>query len=192
MIQQGTVAKVFVNQFGTKTLYSFALQEHDGVYFSCGENNPNVETGNVVEFDVTQKGSKMYVNLPVTIKGTVSPAKSSAGKQGFKSGATSNAKDDYWTAREERDIVAQTSMRWQGAYDRALKLYELLLAAGAIKNPDTIKKLADRAPYIKGVVNQLATEIFHDTLRASGLGDGASEDNSIEVSDDDEGDEWNA
>lgn len=187
----GIVAKVFSKQFGDKTLHSFVLQDQDGVYYRSGEMAPGVKQGDVVEFEVKQSGANLYAQLPIKVTGTLSPAKTSRGKGGFKSGMGAG-KDDYWTAREERDIEAQYSMRWQGAYERALKLYPLLLEAEAIKPATAIKKLADRAPYVKGVINELATEIYMDTLKAKELTQLAQvEENIIEVSDDNEKDtDW--
>lgn len=187
----GIVSKVFSKQFGDKTLHSFVLQDQDGVYYRSGEMAPGVKQGDVVEFEVKQSGANLYAQLPIKVTGTLSPAKTSRGKGGFKSGVTASGKDDYWTAREERDIEAQYSMRWQGAYERALKLYPLLLEAEAIKPPTTIKKLADRAPYVKGIINELATEIYMDTLKAKEITQPANvPENPIEVSDDEQESEW--
>lgn len=189
---KGTISKIFENNFGGKTLYSFALDGKQGVYFNCGEQRPDANEGDMVEFTATQKGSRLHVNFPINVLGKAQTAPAT-GKAGFSKGANSTSKDEYWTAKEARDIEAQYSMRYQGAYDRGLSLARLLIDTQAVKHPSEIRSMSDRAAYVKALVDECTAEIYHNTVNAKALMEGntTSEGTPMEIKGNNEGDDWN-
>jgi len=127
----------------------------DGNWYGFGFESPGFEEGTVVEFEVKANGKWKNVDndtLKVLGKSTA-PAPKADNKS---SGSTGGSREDYWSKKEERDVVVQRQICYQAARNSALTFLEVLLSAECLRLP---AKVADRAEVMEGALKHY-TEVF--------------------------------
>lgn len=138
------------------SVYSFKLD--DGEWYRTGFEKPPAElsVGDSVKFSYTEDQYGKQVDLStLKIKKNPNPAAQSTG------GSTGgNGKDDYWKAREERDIEIQKRIGYAGCLNSAIALAEVLIPTGAFPVSDAKLKSKDGLPLTQAVLVQLADEFW--------------------------------
>lgn len=122
-----------------RKLYSIKLQNNP-TWFGTKFSHPGVSQGQQVEFEAAQNERGYWDVRPGTIKAKAdAPAVTGpAVRQTF-----TNAKDDYWTRKEERDLV-ENERRHEGASrNTAIAFVDLLLKNNALAVPSKKAELAD-------------------------------------------------
>ena len=183
MLQKGIVKKIISKPWGDKTMYSLALTDTEGL-FGFGNHNPKTKAGDLVEFDAEKnqkgywqaKGATLHVvqaGLEVVSNGSsvASVARSSGGRE------------EYWEAKEKRDIK-QNELREIGATrNTAIEWLKLLIEKEAIKLP---AKVADREQLLNDLLNDYINK-FRGLAKEAPLKDAGKAVEAAEVADS----EWN-
>lgn len=141
MNYQGVVSSISSFNYQGNLLWSFQLSGDKGTYFRTGSNAPKFEKGDLVNF-VGEPGKNGSVNVNVK---TIQSKKgdSEAADVGVAnvvrsvrpSQNGSGSKDDYWVAREQRDISTQKRIERQSCRNSALEFMKLILDKGEFKLP---------------------------------------------------------
>lgn len=167
----------------------------NGQWFGCGFNGVPCKKGDQVQFDVVQNGQ--YANCKVEtmqILGAAQPQaqqqQASYGNSGAKKsyaprqGASPAAsKDDYWTKKEERDVVTQTVIQLQASRNAAIAVCSSALSAGILPLP---AKKADAFDAFLAAVDEV-TQRYEVSSAAKREGGDPFADNSGAV---EAGDDW--
>lgn len=168
----------------------------NGQWFGCGFNGVPCKKGDQVQFDVVQNGQ--YANCKVEtmqILGAAQPQaqqtntysggakKSYGGQQRAPGGSVAASKDDYWTKKEERDVVTQTVIQLQASRNAAIAVCSSALAAGILPVP---AKKADAFDAFLAAVDEV-TQRYEASSGAKRAGGDPFADNSGAV---EAGDDW--
>ena len=168
----------------------------NGQWFGCGFNGVPCKKGDQVQFDVVQNGQ--YANCKVEtmqILGAAQPQAqyqqpASNTKPAYKaySGPRNNntvaaSKDDYWTKKEERDVVTQTVIQLQASRNAAIAVCSSALAAGILPVP---AKKADAFDAFLAAVDEV-TQRYEASSGAKREGGDPFADNSGAT---EAGDDW--
>ena len=147
----------FVEQHPEWKTYSFQLSG-DRTYYRAGKFF-KYQVGDSIEFDteVVGRNTKASKVRPY-VAGPVSAGTPAAVVANNARGATSQ--QEYWAAREARDVETQKRIELQSCRNSALELVKLLLAetVGAVKLPG---KQADKALAVEELVAHY-TKVFLD------------------------------
>ena len=155
----------------------------DGNWYGFGFESPGFEEGTVVEFDVKANGKwKNVDNDTLKVLG-----KSTAPKKEAAETYSGGNREDYWSKKEERDVVVQRQICYQASRNSALSFMTLLMEAGAVKMPT---KQADKVAVMEEVLNHytvMFTEATFDygleppvPVQALSAGENTEEDNDYE------------
>lgn len=175
---KGVVQKILVNpQYG---LTSFTIKGQDG-FFSLGKDKPTFKEGDPIQFDTNTVGKYTYAKdvAPWTDGGVsqgssvasvanAQPSRSFGNKgRSFGGNGGSAARDEYWAAKEARDIakegeyaLTQQRIEVQAARNAAIAAATVLIEKGLVASP---KKQADQYDHFLGLVNQLTDTFIKDT-----------------------------
>lgn len=150
---KGVVYKVFSRQVGKGTAYSIKIDGDDN-YYGCGFKNPGNLDGKYVSFDAG-KNAKGYWEADLKTLTVMDTAPVVANKS-----VPSSAKDAYWSAKEERDLVNDRQRHIGASVNTAIAFVELLTKADAIKQAksqsDRADILFDLVVYYSGKFQKLA------------------------------------
>jgi hypothetical protein len=175
---RGVVQKILVNpQYG---LTSFTIKGQDGFY-SIGKDKPTFQEGDSIQFETKVVGRHTYARdiAPWADGGTTNSApvaqvaaQASVPKQwggkprggGFGGGA---AKDEYWAAKEARDIakegeyaLTQKRIEIQAARNAAIETAKFMWEKQLCPIP---KKVGDQYDAFLALVDELATKYIENT-----------------------------
>lgn len=141
-------------------LYSLKLQ-NDDTWYNCGTRDPNVKSGDNVEFEFNLNPSgKAQVSLPsvrVLAGATATTVTQSQPSKEFRS-----SKDTYWEDKATDDKARDLRIQHQSARNAAIEVVGILVAKDLLKLPE---KNAGEA--VLGKVADL-TERFYNESRAVG------------------------
>lgn len=167
-MQQGIIKKVFSKPWTDKfkgteiTLYSFLL-EGDDKFYGCGSAPVNASPGDSVEF--TMKGK----NVDMSTFKVVDKVQVAAAPQPVQTGGSKKTdwakKDDYWAAKEARDIekeerfraVNEPRMALSVATEAAAQVVCAALAADVLGFGTAAK--SKRLDMLTGYVKDVATDL---------------------------------
>jgi hypothetical protein len=177
---EGTVYKIFEKPTKFGKMYSVKLMD-DPNYYGTGKIAPPVREGAKVQFTAGQNERGYWDADPKSFKvveASVSVAPSA------RSSVKVNAKDDYWTRKEERDLLNDKLRNIGAARNTAIEFVKFLVAQEAVTLPS---KKADKADALLALVEHYRVE-FQKVEEAKPVDTGETE----EVIDDlkDAG-EWN-
>jgi len=181
---KGTVKALGSKPYGSKTMYSFKVDED---WYGCGSDDPKVSKGDLIEFDFTENGRWKNVDvksISVLRHGT-EVIKTSSRKM-----AIGGARDDYWNRKEERDIITQSVIQLQSSRNSAIALADLILKNNAVKLPEAQAKRMD---VVVALVSDLTSK-FEEEATAKRSGTTSEEtvtDDSVEEETKEEEGIWN-
>ena len=132
MSTQGVVVNFSQRDWNGKTLYSALLDVNGSEnWFGLGEKAPEVQKGDLVEFEVEKKGRYNNVKGGVmNVKTKASPIPASNGR-----GTAWQQKEGYWQEKAERDLVNDARYNMRAACMMAKDVVLALYAQGDIKVP---------------------------------------------------------
>jgi hypothetical protein len=178
MIQliKGVVQKILVNsQYG---LTSFTIKGQDGFY-SLGKDKPTFKEGDSIQFETNPVGKYTYAkdiapwtdggvaSAPSVASVTNTQSNRSFGGKGRSFGGGTAAKDEYWAAKEARDIakegdyaLTQKRIEIQAARNAAIAAATVIIEKGLVIPP---KKQSDQYDHFIGLVDQLTTTFMANT-----------------------------
>lgn len=174
---QGVVQKV---KSVTRGKYNFIELMVGGQWYTIKfcEASP-VNEGENIQFTFDTKINGQYTNLEVDKKSIVKLAAPVAAPKAKAAYAkTKDAKDAYWVAKEERDLVTQKTIQYQAARNSAIEVVKIAQAAGVLELPKTKNKQLES---IVSLVETIADGMFlkaSDTKRLDSLKGLAKEVNS--------------
>ena len=109
--------------------YGYAAIKVSGTWYGADKKGSvNVSEGDLVEFEAF-KNAKNYDTYKSTSLKKLAAAQ--AGKPVDKGPVAS--KDEYWSAKEARDVVVEPRINYFAALDRAIAFVDLALRNGAVK-----------------------------------------------------------
>lgn len=178
---EGVVYKVFDRATKFGKMYSIKLTD-DPNYYGTGRTAPPVSEGAKVQFVAKQNERGYWDADPKSFKvveASVSVAPSA------RSSVKVNAKDDYWTRKEERDLLNDKLRNVGAARNTAIEFVKFLVAQEAITLPT---KKADKADALLALVEHYRVE-FQKTeeTKAEPTGEEVTE----EIDDLKDAGEWN-
>jgi hypothetical protein len=124
----------------------------NGQWFGCGFNGVPAKQGDFVQFEAVQNGQYLNADMgsfQVTGGGQAQQAPRAQGQGGgyqqrkpYGGGAQRQApaqaaasKDDYWTKKEERDVITQQVIQLQASRNAAIAVCSAALAQGILPLP---------------------------------------------------------
>lgn len=148
MIVKGVVYKIFSRPAGRGTAYSIKLDGND-TYFNAGFKDPGLNQGDSIQFEAGLNAKGYWeANLQSLRKVDPEPVVHTNASTTKVLG-----KDDYWTRKEQRDLVNDNARNVGASTNTAIAFVELLLKAEAVKIP---AKTADREVVIAELVDYYA------------------------------------
>lgn len=208
-VVKGTVDKVLSKK--TKNpkfkLWSFTLKGDD-TYYNTKFDMPHIDEGDTIKFVVEMEEYNGTERTKVDVKSikTVSadevpkPKAAAAPKKG---GYNNAAKDDYWAAKEQRDIHKDRLLSLQGCRTHAIEIAKFALEQDLLP---TVKKgkVADKLDLFLAEIDQIAMQLLdglHKYADGTGVGtakasakddasDGDDDDTPPDTDDADLDDDW--
>lgn len=175
MTIKGTVGKTYAKDWagndGNVVLHSFQLQG-DKRYFRTGTKKV-VNEGESISFDITGNNSVVEESL-AKLEGGVqaAPAPSNSYQQkpawGGKAKTTENfeARQQYWTNKEQRDIeVVEPRITWSSARTAAIEVVGLALQHDALAFGNASK--GAKLGIILDFVDEVAARFYHQSMSAA-------------------------
>lgn len=160
MQAQGRVSYVGSKPFGSKVLWSLRLQNNDA-WFNCGERDPNVKSGDNVEFEYTvNPNGKSQVSIPtvrVLAGAAATTVTQSAPSSSFKASSGSGSKE-YWDAKAETDKARDLRIQHQSARNAAIEVVGILVGKDLLKLPE---KNASEA--VLGKISDLTERFYKES-----------------------------
>jgi hypothetical protein len=153
---KGVVGKIYSKDFGDAMAWSFTLRG-DRTFYRLGNKKPFFSEGDSIQFDVEMKGQNAYARGASKWEGGEVVSSAPAAAVARSAGGPRNA-DDYWRAKEVRDIETQKRIELQSCRNSAIALVAELLKVEAVKLP---AKQADKVPVIEELVTHY-TKFFID------------------------------
>jgi 2C-methyl-D-erythritol 2,4-cyclodiphosphate synthase len=148
---EGVVYRVFEKPTKFGKMYSVKLMD-DPQYYGTGRNAPPVREGQQVQFNASQN-ERGYWDADVksfkVVEASVSAAPSA------RSSIKVNAKDDYWTRKEERDLLNDKLRNIGAARNTAIEFVKFIVAQEAVTLPT---KKADKADALLALVEHYRAE----------------------------------
>lgn len=133
---QGTVASILTsNGKNGTTFYRFTV-DGDQRQFGLGAKQPQFTRGQMVSF-VTNKTERGFWEVEGNVE---TLAQSSPTILNTTTPSRNTSKDDYWTAKEARDIEKDKIIQLQSCRNSAIETVKLLLDKEAIKVPAANKR----------------------------------------------------
>lgn len=188
----------------------YAVKMDDGQWYGCGKEQPEFNKGDAVRFEVVTNGRYLNVDestVEVLEKNAApqrsapsrsAPARKSGGSQKF-SNATS--KDDYWKAKETRDIArderlqkrdinTQNEIRLQASRNAAIELIGVAINAKVIEFPEE-KKKGKNFDVLTTYVDKLTEKFYNETKAINKAEDVAEPEQGDVEETQDEGEDFN-
>lgn len=157
MQAQGRVSYVGSKPYGSKVLWSLRLQNNDA-WFNCGERDPNVKSGDNVEFEYTvNPNGKSQVSIPtvrVLAGATATTVTQSQPSSSFKG----NGKEEYWENRAADDKLKDLRIQHQSARNAAIEVVGILVSKDLLTLPG---KNASEA--VLGKISDLTERFYKET-----------------------------
>lgn len=183
--QKGYVQWVGSKPYGSSMTWTFRLKNVE-MWFNCGAQNPNVSTGDFIEFDYTEKNGRSQVNVgslkkldtsPQVHQGTPS-ASLAAGSVRSVAGKSDYAiKEQYWSDKAKGDMERDLRIQWQSARNAAIEVVGILVSSDSLKLPEKNKSDA-----ILGKIADLTDKFYAESgavgAEVDGAGAGDSETSS--------------
>lgn len=167
---QGVVSNVSAFPYNGKNLWSFSLNGTKG-FFRCGDTRPRVEKGDYVKFTATTGKNGAYNVDTKSIDAKTGESQATGVKipAAGTSGASASGvgREDYWVAREARDVSTQKRIEIQSCRNSAIEFLKILLANGEFKLPAKNKVAALEAAlqhYIDKFIKENAGESAKDAV----------------------------
>lgn len=189
---KGVVQKININsQYG---LTSFAIKGQDG-WYSLGKDPATFKEGDSIQFDTKTVGKYTYAKdiAPWTDGGTTqgesvarvanaATNRSFSGKGRSFGGGASAAKDEYWAAKEARDIakegaweVTQKRIEIQAARNAAIETAKAMWQLDISPKPKAVK---DHYDAFMALVAELTSKYIENTDERLGAYQGSVDQQS--------------
>lgn len=135
---QGTVASILTsNGKNGTTFYRFTV-DGDQRQFGLGAKQPQFTRGQMVSF-ITNKTERGFWEVEGNVE-TLSQTQTTTFSVAPTTNSSTYSKDDYWKAKEERDIEKDKVIQLQSCRNSAIETVKLLLDKEAIKVPAANKR----------------------------------------------------
>lgn len=120
-------------------LYSFQI-DGDKRYFRTGTKRPPINEGDYIAFDFETPKNEVDLNSISAVTDEPAPPKSQAAP---RASGGANSKDDYWRAKEERDVATQRRIEIQSCRNSAIALVSAALENDCLALGQTKSKRLD-------------------------------------------------
>lgn len=156
----GKVEKITSNKAG---YFSIKVGEN---WYGVGKKTPPCNEGSYIKFESTSRtvGDRTYYDADMSTLEQVAAPVATPEKSEV---AASLSKDDYWTRKEERDVVTQTKISFQGARNAAIQVATFAFDKGLV----AAKKADMNLDLLLSLVDELTVRFAADTeaFAATGL-----------------------
>jgi hypothetical protein len=186
---KGTVTFVNKNPMPDgNVLHSFRMAG-ETTYFNCGTFDPDVKKGELIEFDGEVKGpGKFQVNVrSIKVLKEAGP-EVATGTSYRKKFVKDEGKEAYWKAREERDVLVQSTIQLQSARNSAIALADVLLKNGII-NWEKVK-IEKRQERIEDLVTELTERFQTESSKLASPTVEVAVEEPVEAQEATDGDDW--
>lgn len=153
----GQVQQIQERQTAMGVMYNIKV---GGEWYGLGSFKPSFAEGANISFDYVQKGNFKNVTSRSIEVGVAAPAAPAKATRGAPSG---NAKDDYWAAKEERDVGTQRAIQLQASRNAAIAFIVPAAVAGLVKLP---AKAEDKLTALSALVDEFTDIYFVQTQSA--------------------------
>lgn len=159
MQAQGRVSYAGGKPFGSKMLYSIKLQ-NDSAWYNCGERDPNVKSGDNVEFEfnVNPNGKAQVVLPTVRVLAGASQTTVSQSVPSKEFNLRATEKDQYWSNKAIDDKSRDLRIQHQSARNAAIEVVAVLVSKDLLKLPE---KNASEA--VLGKISDLTERFFKES-----------------------------
>ena len=157
---QGMVTSVAERPWNGKVLYNLRL--NDGKVYGFGTTRPQVNSGDQVEFEATEKNGYMNAKngtLRVVRKGSEQTVQGTPAAQVSYAASEGAGKNRYWENKEARDLLNDKLRNVGAARNTAIAFIDVLVKAGALKLP---AKEAGKQEALTALLHEL-TDLFTKT-----------------------------
>jgi len=183
---QGVVKKIYKKG----RTYSLLVNEE---WYGNGFSVPECEEGNLVEFEFKRNGRWLNIDRgSIKVLETGPSFEEKKGSSSNKEYITKLSRDDYWSRKEERDLITQKAIQWQASRNAAIELVRVLVDpnVGGLVLPKIVAKKADAVlaavAHYTEVFNSETSDLGTDPNRVA-IPDNNEEENEEENSANSEG-----
>ena len=159
---QGVVEKVLTRNTARGTAYNIVV---NGTLYGGGFKHPGVQGGESVSFMATQNdrgywnvGSPIQVigggQAPAQPQGQPAPQR----QQRPQNQGQQGGKDDYWKAKEQRDVVNQQVIQYQSSRNSAIAAVSCALQNDALSLP---QKKGERLDALLDIIDEVTERYQH-------------------------------
>lgn len=161
--QKGYVQWVGSKPYGSSMTWTFRLKNVE-MWFNCGAQNPNVQTGEHIEFDYTEKNGRSQVNVGSIKKLSSSPEvhqgtpSGSLAQRSVQGKSEYQVKEQYWSDKAKGDVERDLRIQWQSARNAAIEVVGILVSSESLKLPEKNKSDA-----ILGKISDLTDRFYRES-----------------------------
>lgn len=146
-------------------LYSFKI-DGDNKWYSTKFDVPSFKEGDFIQFSWVEEKRGEYINYVVSNKEVsiverpkkdTSSSSSSAAANG-----SSNSRETYWATKEERDIIKDKKLQWQGSRSNAVDVVLFAITNGYL---EVKGKKGEQLDLLLGYVEQVTNKFYNDQER---------------------------
>lgn len=155
----------------------YAVKMSDGQWYGCAKDKPEFDKGDNIRFEVVTNGRYLNVDMDsVEMLGkSAAPARRAppARTGGAQKFTKDVSKDEYWKAKEardiarddrlaKRDIMTQNEIRLQASRNAAIELMGIALSSGIVVLKDE-KKKGQNFDILTTYVDKLTAKYYEET-----------------------------
>lgn len=168
MEAKGYVNYVGSKQFGNRTAWSFSLKNQEG-WYRTGSTDPKISKNDLISFQYTtgRYGNEVDVASIRKVDLSASDGGGDAAPKSRGFGGANAAKDEYWAAKEARDIKNEghrleneKRIQYQSARNAAIAVVDILTREKALIIPE---KKGAGAEVILGKIEDLTNQFYEAT-----------------------------
>lgn len=142
----------------------YSVMSTDEEWYGFGQRKPKFDEGDVISFEVTKNGKYLNADpssVEIESEGAAQSKKTSEIRRPKQQG---NAREDYWTKKEEDDVFRNREIRYAGSRNAALEFVKLALQYDAIPLGKT--KAQDKEEVLLQYLDNY-TEMFYKATTAA-------------------------
>lgn len=144
-------------------LYSFKI-DGDNKWYSTKFDVPSFKEGDFIQFSWVEEKRGEYTNFVVNNNEVSILEKPKKDNSSSSAGATgsSGTRETYWTNKEERDIIKDKKLQWQGSRSNAVDVVLFAITNGYL---EVKGKKGEQLDLLLGYVEQVTNKFYNDQER---------------------------